>query len=117
MSYSVTSFIEILTCIVVSDATILLRDIAGDATQKASGKLKPSENELSQIDQPAEENVWHEKPNISKEDIKAKFRVQAEKHKPAVSCSPIFGFDCPVLIIYRIRMMSKTPPTPQLGRR
>lgn len=67
----------------LSDATVLLRDIAGDATQKAAGKLKPSEKDLAQIDQPAEDNVWHEKPNISKEDIKARFRAEAEKNKPA----------------------------------
>ena len=58
----------------VSDATILLRDIAADASQKAANQVRPSEEQLSQIDEPAEENVWHEKPNISKDDMKSKFK-------------------------------------------
>lgn len=48
----------------MNDATILLRDIAGDAAQKAAGNVKPSEDQLSQIDQAAEDNTWHEKPDV-----------------------------------------------------
>ncbi|KAH8704121.1 hypothetical protein BGW36DRAFT_287197 [Talaromyces proteolyticus] len=67
----------------LSDAVILFRDIAGDAASNAAAKLKPGEEELAQIDTPAQENVWHEKPNISKEQLKAQFREQAQKFKPA----------------------------------
>lgn len=50
------------------------KDIAADASQKAANQVRPSEEELSQIDQAAEENVWHEKPNVSKDDLKSKFK-------------------------------------------
>lgn len=58
----------------VSDATVLLRDIAADASQKAANQVRPSEDQLAQIDSPAEENVWHEKPNLSKDDLKKRFK-------------------------------------------
>jgi hypothetical protein len=58
----------------VSDATVLIRDIAADASQKAANQVRPSEDKLAQIDEPAEENTWHEKPNINKDDIKGKFK-------------------------------------------
>jgi len=56
----------------VSDALVIIRDMASDASQTAANKLRPSEEQLSQIDQPAEENTWHEKPD--KEQLKAKFK-------------------------------------------
>lgn len=58
----------------VSDATVLIRDIAADASQKAANQIRPSEEQLSQIDAPAEENVWHEKPNLSKEEMKSRLK-------------------------------------------
>ena len=48
----------------MSDATIVLRDIAGDAATKAASKFNPSDDQLAQIDQPAEDNTWHEKPDF-----------------------------------------------------
>ncbi|CAI7636926.1 unnamed protein product [Penicillium pancosmium] len=59
---------------ILSDATVLIRDIAADASQKAANQVRPSEEKLAQIDEPAEENTWHEKPNINKDDIKGKFK-------------------------------------------
>ncbi|KAJ5899010.1 hypothetical protein N7495_003754 [Penicillium taxi] len=67
----------------LSDATILLKDIAADASQKAANQVRPSEDQLAQIDVPAEENVWHEKPNLSKEDLKN--RIQKKKTSNAGS--------------------------------
>lgn len=58
----------------MSDAATLGKDIAADASQKAANQIRPSEEELAQIDQAAEDNVWHEKPNISKDDLKSKFK-------------------------------------------
>lgn len=55
----------------LSDAMIIARDIAGDASQKAANRIRPSEEQLSQVDQPAQENVWHEKPGIPKEQLKS----------------------------------------------
>lgn len=43
----------------MSDATVLLRDIAGDAATKAATKVNPDDEKLAQIDQPAEDNTWH----------------------------------------------------------
>lgn len=59
----------------MSDATILIRDIAADASQKAANQVRPSEEQLSQIDTPAEENVWHEKPNLSKDEMKSRLKT------------------------------------------
>lgn len=50
------------------------KDIAADASQNAANTVRPSQEELSKIDTPAEANVWHEKPNISKEGIKSKIK-------------------------------------------
>lgn len=55
----------------LSDASILLRDIAGDAAQKSANKVNPSDEKLSQIDRPAEDNVWHEAPDLSKDNLKS----------------------------------------------
>ncbi|KAK5119027.1 hypothetical protein LTR62_000238 [Meristemomyces frigidus] len=49
----------------LSDATVLLRDIAGDAAQKAANKVNPGEEELNKLDEPAPDNTWHEKPDLS----------------------------------------------------
>ncbi|KAJ5380195.1 uncharacterized protein N7496_002623 [Penicillium cataractarum] len=59
---------------ILSDAVLLIRDMAADASQKAANVIRPPEAQLAQIDEPAEENTWHEKPNISKEDIKKRFK-------------------------------------------
>ncbi|KAJ4372587.1 hypothetical protein N0V86_007949 [Didymella sp. IMI 355093] len=58
----------------LSDATTLLRDIAGDAAQNTANKVKPSEDELNQIDRPAEDNTWHENPDMSKGNLKETMR-------------------------------------------
>lgn len=54
----------------MSDATILIRDIAGDAAQKAAHKVNPSEDELNQIDEPAADNTWHDVPDMSRDNLK-----------------------------------------------
>lgn len=56
----------------LSDAAILLRSMAGDAASKTAGKVQPSESDLNQIDRPAEDNVWHENPELSKDKLKSK---------------------------------------------
>lgn len=73
----------------VSDAVVLLRDIASDTATKAASNLKPDEDALAQIDQPAEANLWHEKPDLSKESLRAQFKEQSGRFKPAV-CISIF---------------------------
>ncbi|UPX15078.1 uncharacterized protein EKO05_0005541 [Ascochyta rabiei] len=58
----------------ISDATTLLRDIAGDAAQNTANKVKPSEEELNQMDKPADDNTWHENPDMSKGNLKETLR-------------------------------------------
>jgi hypothetical protein len=60
---------------------IIARDMAGDISQQAADRVRPSQEQLSQVDQPAEENVWHEKPNIPKDQLKS--RVQKSKVRPS----------------------------------
>lgn len=64
----------------MNDALVIARDIAGDASQKAANKVRPSEEQLSQVDQPADDNVWHEKPDVSgyKEQFKSRFSKKKE---------------------------------------
>ncbi|KAI0020884.1 hypothetical protein F4780DRAFT_740312 [Xylariomycetidae sp. FL0641] len=54
----------------IKDASTLLRDMAGDAATTAATKVKPSEEQLRQIDQPAEDNTWHDAPDFSKDNLK-----------------------------------------------
>lgn len=65
----------------MSDASVLLRDIAGDAAQKSANAVNPSEDQLANIDKPAEDNIWHEAPDLSKENLRnqAKSRVPIGK--------------------------------------
>ncbi|KAK7181302.1 hypothetical protein PSPO01_12596 [Paraphaeosphaeria sporulosa] len=61
----------------LSDATILLRDIAGDAAQNTANKVKPGEDQLNQIDRPADDNTWHEVPDLSKDKLKSQIKQSA----------------------------------------
>ncbi|KAI1326688.1 hypothetical protein F5Y16DRAFT_374384 [Xylariaceae sp. FL0255] len=54
----------------LSDATILLRDMAGDAATNAATKVKPSDEKLAQIDEPATDHTWHDAPDFSKENLR-----------------------------------------------
>ncbi|KAK6533430.1 hypothetical protein TWF694_002369 [Orbilia ellipsospora] len=66
----------------LNDAGIMLRDIASDAAQKAGGKLQPSQDQLSQIDHPAEENTWHEAPNLSRDAMKDRAKGAFNRNAP-----------------------------------
>ena len=66
----------------MSDASVLLRDIAGDAAQKTATKINPSEDALNQIDQPADDNTWHDVPNLSASNLKSQARDHYNKQKP-----------------------------------
>lgn len=66
----------------MSDATVLLRDIAGDAAQSAANRVNPSQDELAQIDRPADPNTWHDVPDMSRDNIKNQLRSQYDKQKP-----------------------------------
>jgi Family of unknown function (DUF5923) len=66
----------------LNDASILIRDMAGDAAQNAANKVNPSQDQLAQIDQAAEDNTWHEVPNMSRDNIKSQMRSAYDKQKP-----------------------------------
>ena len=63
----------------VSDATILIRDMAGDAATNAASKVRPSEDKLNQIDAPAEDNTWHDAPDLSKENVRSQLQSVYKK--------------------------------------
>lgn len=71
-----------LTSELVNDAVVLLRDIAGDAATNAAARLNPSEDQLSQIDRPADDNTWHENPNISAGNMKTQMKQKFQKNQP-----------------------------------
>ncbi|KAL8870395.1 MAG: hypothetical protein Q9174_003554 [Haloplaca sp. 1 TL-2023] len=66
----------------LSDATILLRDIAGDAATNAASRVNPSQDQLSQIDQAADDNTWHDVPNLSRENLRNQAQGAYNKNKP-----------------------------------
>ena len=66
----------------MNDATILIRDIAGDAAQKAASKVNPSDEALSQIDKPAADNTWHDAPDLSAGNIKQQIKSAYNKNAP-----------------------------------
>lgn len=66
----------------MSDATILLRDIAGDAATNAAGKVRPGEDRLAQIDRPADDNTWHDAPDLSKDNIRKQLQSSYKGNDP-----------------------------------
>ncbi|KKY23932.1 hypothetical protein UCRPC4_g02745 [Phaeomoniella chlamydospora] len=66
----------------LSDAQVLLRDIAGDAAQKTANKVNPSDDALARIDEPAPDNTWHDVPDLSKGNVKSSLKQQFDKNKP-----------------------------------
>jgi hypothetical protein len=66
----------------LNDATILLRSIAGDAATKTASKVHPGEDRLSQIDDPAADNTWHDVPDLSRENLKSQAKSKYDQQKP-----------------------------------
>lgn len=66
----------------LNDATVLLRDIAGDAAQNAANRVNPSQEQLSQIDQPADDNTWHDVPDLSRDNLRNQAKGTFNKNKP-----------------------------------
>ena len=54
----------------MKDSSVLFRDILGDSAEKATSAVRPSDEALAQIDEPAPDNTWHDAPNLSKDDLK-----------------------------------------------
>ncbi|KAI1911860.1 hypothetical protein LOZ52_005986 [Ophidiomyces ophidiicola] len=75
----------------LNDATLLIRDMASDSAQKAANFIRPPADQLSQIDQPAAENVWHERPDMSKDGLKARWKQRTQKDKESGGVEPQNG--------------------------
>lgn len=60
----------------LNDLQLLARDIAGDAASKAADRVNPSEDELNQIDEPEEDDTWHDTPDAGE------LKNKAKAHKP-----------------------------------
>ncbi|KAF2429731.1 hypothetical protein EJ08DRAFT_613446 [Tothia fuscella] len=65
----------------LNDASVLLRSIAGDAASKTANKVQPSEEALNRIDDPAEDNTWHDVPDMSKGNIKGQIKSRTPFNK------------------------------------
>lgn len=61
---------------------MLFRDMAGDVAQNAATRINPSEDQLSQIDKAADDNTWHNVPDMSSGNLKSQIRSQVDKNKP-----------------------------------
>jgi hypothetical protein len=48
--------------------------MAGDAATNAASKVRPSEDKLNQIDRPADDNTWHDAPDLSRDNVKSQLR-------------------------------------------
>ncbi|KAJ4414232.1 hypothetical protein N0V82_008071 [Gnomoniopsis sp. IMI 355080] len=77
----------------LSDATVLLRDMAGDAATNAATKVRPDQEKLAQIDRPAEDNTWHDAPNLSKDNLKQQlqstYKSNAQGNDPSSDANDV----------------------------
>lgn len=56
--------------------------MAGDAATNAASRVKPSEEQLAQLDHAAEDNTWHDVPDLSRDNLRNQFKDQYNKQKP-----------------------------------
>jgi hypothetical protein len=56
--------------------------MAGDAASTAANKVNPSDEQLNQLDKPAEDNTWHDVPDLSKENLKNQAKTTYDKRSP-----------------------------------
>lgn len=75
----------------MNDVTILIRDIAGDAAANAAHKINPGEEQLAQIDHPADDNTWHEAPDLSKENLKGQLQKNYKGNNPRGDARDVAG--------------------------
>lgn len=66
----------------LSDATILLREMVGDTATRTANKVAPSKEQLSQLDEPAEDDTWHEAPDMSAGNLKGQFTSKVKNKAP-----------------------------------
>lgn len=66
----------------LSDASILIRDMAGDVAQNAANRVNPGQDQLAQLDEAAEDNTWHDVPDLSRDNIRNQAKATYNKQKP-----------------------------------
>lgn len=54
----------------LQDVTTLARDMTADAATNVANKARPSGDALASLDEPAQDNTWHDAPDFSKENLK-----------------------------------------------
>ena len=64
----------------LDDALVLARDMVGDAATKTAEKVNPSEERLKSIDEPAEDNTWHDVPDRG--NLKQQAQDTYNRNKP-----------------------------------
>lgn len=47
--------------------------MAADAASNAAARVRPSQEDLDRLDEPAADHTWHDKPELSKDRMKGKF--------------------------------------------
>ena len=62
--------------------TILFREVAADAAGNAANKVAPTDEQRQQMDRPADDNTWHETPDMSKGNLKNQFRQTVDQNAP-----------------------------------
>lgn len=58
--------------------------MAGDAAQNIADKVNPTEDQLAHIDEPAEDNTWHDVPDMSAGNIKSQIKSQYNNKGPNI---------------------------------
>jgi Family of unknown function (DUF5923) len=64
----------------LEDITLLARDMVADGASKATQKIRPNQDRLKKIDEPAEDHTWHETPP-SIGEIKSSLKSKVQKTK------------------------------------
>jgi len=57
----------------LEDSTLLIRDMIADGATKATQRIRPDQDRLKRIDEPAPDHTWHEAPP-SLDDLKTKWK-------------------------------------------
>ena len=56
--------------------------MAGDAASKVATKVSPDDEQLAQIDKPADDNTWHDAPDLSASSLKNQIKSTINKQTP-----------------------------------
>lgn len=54
-----------------------MRDVAGDAATNVAGRVNPTQEQLDSMDRPADDNTWHDVPDLSKDNLRNQVQSRA----------------------------------------